>query len=233
MKTPSPTPFKKFGQSIKAGFSLIEVLVSVTILVVVVLIVGMIFQQTSSAWTVGMSKSTSQSSIRAIVGAIARDLNMAVDPTYAHLVEAGSKDPDSVDPSFTGENFFKISSSTLSFYIANDDADPLKPSQEEKNRGISFIEYSSGSGKLTRTETPIGWMGGNKGSETSVDFNIDNDASLKFEKITDFENAVKIKIDTGSVTTLNDYEIAVGSCGPDGEWGTDDDIKMWPDGEDK
>lgn len=232
MKKDTPHPFKHMGRTLKAGFSLIEVLVSVTILVVVVLIVGMIFQQTSSAWSVGMSKSSAQSSIRAIVGAIARDLNMAVDPTYGHVVKEGSTTPESTDPSFSGE-FLKISGSTLSFYVANDDADPLKPSQNEQTRGIAKVEYSAGSGRIQRQETPISWAGSNAGTSSSSEFKIERDASLKFSKINNFENAVKITIDTGSVMTLNDYEIAVGSCGPDGEWGTDDDIKMWPDGEDK
>lgn len=232
MKKDSPKYIKFLGKTAKAGFSLVEVLVSVTILVVVVLIVGMIFQQTSSAWTVGMSKSTSQASIRAIVGAIARDINMVIDPTYAHVVEPGSTDPESQDPSITGD-FVKISGSTLSFYIANDDADPLKPSQNEQNRGIALVEYSASSGKIQRDETPISWLGANAGTTSSSEFTIETDASLKFSNVSDFDNALKIEIDTGSVTSLNDYEIAVGSCGPDGEWGTEDDIKMWPDGEDR
>jgi prepilin-type N-terminal cleavage/methylation domain-containing protein len=229
MKQQTSHSFSSVKKSSRAGFSLIEVLVSVTILVVVVLIVGMIFQQTSTAWTIGISRSRSQSANRAIVSAIANDLKMAIDPTHAQIVEPGTTNATSNDASFNDE-VLQISGSTLSFYVENDGADPL---QTKPVRGISRIEYSAGSGRVTRSETPIGWNGSNAGSRSTAETRLDRNASLQFSKVSNFENAVKIKIDTGSVKKIDDYEIAVGSAGPDGEWGTDDDIKSWPDGEDR
>mgnify|MGYP003559011032 CR=1 FL=1 len=49
----------------KRGFSLIEVLVAMTILSVIVLIVAGIFQQTGLAWSLGLRRADEQSMIRA------------------------------------------------------------------------------------------------------------------------------------------------------------------------
>ncbi|MGN0887148.1 MAG: type II secretion system protein J, partial [Candidatus Spyradenecus sp.] len=70
-------PLRRLG---RRGFSLIEVLVAMTILTVIVLIVAGIFQQTGLAWTLGLRRADAQAVTRAVVGAISRDLAMMVDP---------------------------------------------------------------------------------------------------------------------------------------------------------
>jgi hypothetical protein len=46
------------------------------------------------------------------------------------------------------------------------------------------------------------------------------------------DGGIKIVVSPVTPESINDYEIAVGSCGPDGEWGTEDDIRTWVEGED-
>ena len=99
------------------------------------------------------------------------------------------------------------------------------------------VTYSGGS-SVTRKEEPY-----DGGKSTSTTYALKG-GSITFETVSGsnydaaFNSsyplpAVKIKIKPQTPPTVNDYEIAVASCGPDGEWGTEDDIRPWPEGEDK
>lgn len=232
MKTSSPTPLRRCQAAMKAGFSLIEVLVSVTILVVVVLIVGMIFQQTSSAWNTGVSKSTAQASIRAIVGAISNDLAKSYDPLWSQQVSVGEEDSSGSNLDLD-EDAIEISNHSLSFYIVKDNADILQTqSNSTVLRGISRIEYSVSGRYITRKETAL-TFDGSEISSTEAKFEIENGVDLKFDAVEDENSEIplglRITIDSGAKRTIENFEIAVGSCGPDGLWNTDDDIKPWVD----
>lgn len=232
MKTFSPTPLRRFQSTIKAGFSLIEVLVSVTILVVVVLIVGMIFQQTSSAWNTGVSKSNAQASIRAIVSAISNDLAKSYDPLWSQQVSVNNEEASGSDIDLD-EEAIEISTHTLSFYIVKDNADILQ-TQSGSNvlRGISRVEYNISGQWITRKETPL-TFDGREINLPEAKFEIESGVDLKFDPVED-ENSqiplgVRITIDSSARKTIENFEIAVGSSGPDGIWDTDDDIKPWVD----
>ncbi|MBR4317480.1 MAG: prepilin-type N-terminal cleavage/methylation domain-containing protein, partial [Kiritimatiellae bacterium] len=77
-------------QTLKRGFSLIEVLVAMTILSVIVLSVANIFQQTGLAWSLGLRRADEQSMIRAVAGSLTRDLSTMVDPANFICGEVGS-----------------------------------------------------------------------------------------------------------------------------------------------
>lgn len=64
----------------KSGFSLIEILIATTILLVIVVMASMVFQQATGAFQSGERKIDSQVAIRNILGMISRDLAQAVDP---------------------------------------------------------------------------------------------------------------------------------------------------------
>ena len=68
----------KLGKG-SGGFSLIEILVATTILLVIVILASLVFQQTSGAYDTGERKVSSNVALRNIVGAISRDLTLAVD----------------------------------------------------------------------------------------------------------------------------------------------------------
>ena len=63
----------------RGGFSLVEVLIAVTLLLVIVIMISMVFQQASGAWASGSTQAKSESAIRAALGSVERDLLNAVD----------------------------------------------------------------------------------------------------------------------------------------------------------
>lgn len=65
--------------SAASGFSLIEVLIATAILLVIVMLVSMVFQQQSGAFQAGADRVKGQTVIRNVVGMVSRDLAMAVD----------------------------------------------------------------------------------------------------------------------------------------------------------
>ncbi len=219
---------------LRRGFSLIEVLVAMTILSIIVLIVAGIFQQTGLAWSLGLKRADAQSVTRAVVGALGRDLAMMVDP-YNFVSMDGTTPLTKDDIATPG----KLSGS-LDFWILRPPTDPeelLKGRGNVALRELVRVEYSGGQ-QVTRKETPY-----DGGSTTSTTYALKG-GSITFESVgnsgygTAFNScydlpAVQIKIKPQTPPTVNDYEISVASCGPDGRWGTEDDIRPWPEGEDK
>lgn len=61
------------------GFTLIEILVATTILLVIVILASLVFQQTTGAYDTGERKVNANVILRNVVGAISRDLALAVD----------------------------------------------------------------------------------------------------------------------------------------------------------
>lgn len=62
-----------------AGFSLIEILVATTVLLIIVLSVAMVFQQSTGAWSGGTRKANAAMTLRSVLGQIQRDILDAVD----------------------------------------------------------------------------------------------------------------------------------------------------------
>ena len=63
----------------RSAFSLIEVLVATALLVMVVGMIGFVFRQSSMSWDSGIQRAEGISQVRAVMGAIERDLRLAVD----------------------------------------------------------------------------------------------------------------------------------------------------------
>lgn len=229
--------------SARRGFSLIEVLVAMTILVVIVLIVARVFQQTGLAWSIGLRRANTQASTRAVVGSLSRDLASAVDPaTFLPMDGEGNVDLTKADEL---NEQISVDGNTLSFWTLRTpgDDDPTAAMADRPDRAVAYITYTFGTdvkreerffenGQLTaagRTaEFPIG--SGGSVSARSVTL---SETSGETESSA-FGDALGIEITVSPATppTIADYEIAVGSCGPDGRWGTDDDIRPWVEGED-
>ncbi len=226
----------------KRGFSLIEVLVAMTILSVIVLIVAGIFQQTGLAWSLGLRRADEQSMIRAVAGALTRDLSMIVDP--ANFVIGAKESDEGVRSSALSEG--GIDSGTGQMGGGGVDFWILKPADDiagdnDVARELAHVEYSGGGGSVTRKESVYTSGGGSLSSGNEARFSLGN-GSVSFETLsgTDYDGyaslyqdgGIKIVVKPATPETINDYEIAVGSCGPDGEWGTEDDIRPWVEGED-
>ncbi len=61
------------------GFTLIEVLVATAVMAVMVVMIGGLFQQASSSWDAGYIRAEGGMAVRAVVGALTRDVATAVD----------------------------------------------------------------------------------------------------------------------------------------------------------
>jgi len=108
----------------RAGFSLLEMLVAVTVLVVIVLIASMVFQQTQTAWTAGSRRAAAETALRGIMGILERDLTHAVDATQFGATIGGQQ-------SFGANGFTFV---TL----------------DGTNRMAQLVDYTFGGGNLTR-----------------------------------------------------------------------------------
>ncbi len=234
-------------RQLRQGFSLIEVLVAMTILTVIVLVVSAIFQQTSLAWTIGLRRAEAQSSIRAVVGALSRDLTMIVDPMQFTIgpAEGDSSLQDSALRSgMIEEATGDLSGGTLDFWILRpaDTSTVILTDLSVSGRELVHVTYSLGGGGATRKETSYNQDGETIARNTkTTNFDLgDGGVTLETLSLTDqgFTSfydvpGVQVKIRPMRPLDVNDYEIAVGSKGPDRRWGTDDDIRPWVKGEDK
>ena len=237
------TLFWQQATLLKRGFSLLEVLVAMTILSVIVLIVANIFQQTGLAWSLGLRRASEQSMVRAVAGAVTRDLSMMVDP--AHFVisaEQGGDGGGTVSSSALSAGEITGSAKTsggLAFWILRPVDDVANSRLENVERELVFVTYSGSGSSVKRTEEVVG---GGQSALDPTSFDLGN-GSVRFETISgvDFDGytsvykdgGLKIVIKPATPATINDYEIAVGSCGPDGKWDTEDDIRSWVEGEDR
>ena len=71
----------KTMRSARSGFSLIEILIATSILLVIVVLASLVFQQMTGAYQTGGRKMDSQVVLRNVIGAVTRDLALAVDST--------------------------------------------------------------------------------------------------------------------------------------------------------
>jgi hypothetical protein len=156
---------------------------------------------------------------------------MVIDPLNFAIVKAGT---DTSEGSTTGVDPISISSNSISFNILNDDADPLVDYNGTHPRGVAEVRYTTSSTEVNRTEVAISWPDGGSATTKKSTYPLGDNANIKFEKV-EVNNqlaGVELKVDTGRPISINNYEISVGSAGPDRQWGTEDDIRSWPEGED-
>ena len=75
----------------RSAFSLIEVLVATALLVMIVGMIGFVFRQSSMSWDSGIRRAEGASRVRAVVGAIERDLRAAVDAREFGMTQSFSR----------------------------------------------------------------------------------------------------------------------------------------------
>lgn len=230
----------------RRGFSLIEILVAMSILVVIVLIVGGLFQQTSLAWTLGMQRATEQSNVRAVAGALGRDLASMVDPgnLVIYPSKTGGDQAGALSEGLGGTTSNFVSSGSLKFWALR--SPDIFDEDLDASRELVSIEYTASGNKVTRTVSAYDSSGKSlstsesQGGSTS-EFEL-GDGSISFEAIdegfADFASpygsntaGVRIVVTPTKPSTITGYEIYVGSCGPDGIKGNEDDIYPWGEGE--
>lgn len=78
-KKATPDAVRPETAGARAAFSLIEVLISTAILLVIVMMVSLVFQQQAGAIQSGQDRMNGQAALRNVMGMISRDLSLAVD----------------------------------------------------------------------------------------------------------------------------------------------------------
>jgi prepilin-type N-terminal cleavage/methylation domain-containing protein len=194
----------------RAGFSLIEILVATTILLIIVMLMSMVFQQSSGAYQSGTSRVNAQKVLRNIMGVIARDLALAVDSRY-----------------YPGlKNQFDANRVGVVALTGNAD--------DTGRRTPQWIEFSYLGARVSRGCHDLKWDAGGKkwsttgSAQTSV-LNPD-DELLEFNFVIDPsddpESQLPRRVDVyGKLATSGKFSFIRGrSAGKDRAWNTDDDI---------
>lgn len=221
-----------------SGFSMIEVLVASTIMLMIVLMLGMLFQQSSLAWRTGKQRADTYQQVRAIFGAIQRDASAAIDqnalpPSLVKALGCG-------DQSFSGSLAFYTLTGTGFDNVNNDpQGTPL--------RALTFVTYS-GAFRTVQTFLPQpggGFRPGQPQAGAIVSANI-NGARVELTDIQAFNDplaaaaganpfpayvTVSAKVNTKGVKS---FDVGAASGGPDRTLGrgpddllSRDDIKTW------
>lgn len=198
----------------KSGFSMIEMLVAAAILTVLVMMLAMIFQSTSTAWRIGVKRAGGYMRIRSAIGAMQRDASAAVDE-------------NTIDPTLRiggGQNF----SGGLSFYtLTGTGADPAL-------RAVTHVKYTQDG---SRSETKLKASGGTVSSSSNVlDFDTGTGSRSQLStQITGISpygaiaGGLPLYVTIKAQVTTKGYSLDIGaaSAGPDKAWHTKDDLQTW------
>ena len=211
------------AKGIKNGFSMIEVLVATSILIVIVMMLAMLFQQTSVAWRTGLLRAQGFMQLRSYIGAIQRDVAGAIDARNIPEALLYSKDAPIQD--FQGD--------PIRFYTLTGD---------ETARSLSYIEYSEGGVRMQWDLLPAHgkptWQprkgSGADVSKSSAGSEDDGVVApqgfvpvfLEKSPASDaFPLYIKVKAKITQKGKL--YQVGAASAGPDKTWDTKDDIRTW------
>ena len=219
----------------RAGFSLIEVMVATLILLIIVLMIGSIFSQGTSAWDTGYARAEGGMIVRGVVGSIQRELSMAVD---GRLFPGAWTASDPVD----------VHSSRVTFICFKESA--IEGSTLVREPWL--IAYEWGGREMTRSAKPLKvnasgvWSTGSEVSSTIYSEDNQDDkksiysADFKFDAVDNFDGVrphestafegdiywnipyVTIKVELVRTSSFSGLEVR--SWGPDGKADTDDDV---------
>jgi prepilin-type N-terminal cleavage/methylation domain-containing protein len=202
----------------RSGFSMIEMLVAAAILVVLVMMLAMLFQGTSTAWRIGSRRADGYMRVRSVLGAMQRDASAAVDQ---NAIEPN------VRRQLGGSQSF---SSGLRFYtLTGAGADPAM-------RAVTYVEYTT---QGDRRETKLKAGGGTEVNDSNVmDFVATSGSRSQLQtKITDISPVnssvgsagLPLYVTIKAQVTTKGYSLDIGaaSAGPDKAWNTRDDLQTW------
>ncbi len=227
---------RNLKQNVKAGFSLIEVMVATVILLIIVLMIGSVFRQGTSTWDSGYARAEGGMIVRAVIGAIQRELSTAVDGRLFPGVWSDATVP------------IKVNLNSVLFICMKESEDGgTQPIRQEPH----LVEYAWGSKEMTRKASRLECNNGMWSLGTTVqsivyseDFQDDKkaiySANFTFEAVSNsdgvrpqesqefeenyFWNIPYVSIKVELTRTSNFSGLEIRSWGPDGKEGTSDDI---------
>ena len=216
---------------------MIEVLVAATIMIMLMLMLGMLFQQTSQAWRTGRQRADALLKARALFGILQRDVSAAVD--IKTLPEDFQKAIETLDGSLqqsfgSGEiSFFTLTGTGYNRGKSAKDSEPPL-------RSLTHVTYNQSGRREEVTITPTSSGGLRKGETLSTALLSSNlggqsltISDFSFHYLdrsgggggTRFPSYIMINADAQASTST--VEIGAGSAGPDRTWETRDDIVTW------
>jgi prepilin-type N-terminal cleavage/methylation domain-containing protein len=179
----------------RSGFSLVEVLIAVTLLLVIVIMISMVFQQASGAWASGSTQAKSESAIRAALGSVERDLLNAVDARdYAKSNPSGLSESQTLtfvafqhlynhqNPRFSGRHPCLITY-TFADGLLDRNMWPIKPDGTLGSNTLSFINSGMPLTDLTFTSIPRPSDPGGLGLPLRVDIRAESPRASKLYTI--------------------------------------------------
>lgn len=202
---------------------MIEVLVAAAIMVVIVMMLAMLFQQTSLSWRTGVKRADAYMQIRSALGAIQRDASAAVD---ARVI------PASLRSRLGGGN--QQFSGSLRFFTLTGAG--FKENSDKPFRALSFVTYNANGDRTEKTLLGDGSAGPEHRSNVLDFVRKASSQNKPVTKITTFEpkygqdpNGLPLFVNIRATVTSsgNALDIGAASAGPDKTWGTKDDIKTW------
>lgn len=138
-------PLRLCGEDSSAGFSLIEVLVAMAVMVVIILMVTNMFRDASEAWDMGTQRAEMNTAARAAIEYIARELSCAV---------AGSI-PDATGGVAILKPFKLANGTNLYFSALSSDEETLRGVMFRLDEGNHCIEYSRETTAFKPYETTV------------------------------------------------------------------------------
>ncbi len=196
----------------RSAFSLIEVLVATALLVMIVGMIGFVFRQSSMSWDSGIRRAEGTTQVRAVVGAIERDLRQAVDAREFGKTQMFSG---------TTMRFVALSEPELSAQgNLTDDRVPME------------ITYTGGSA-VTRKATRLvcnggkSWSAGSTDTATLMESDANAEIDISFDAVYGDDNKglpAYVTISAELSTEEQFSGLKVVCYGRDGKEGTHDDI---------
>ena len=216
------------------GFSMVEVLVAATILIIVVMMLGALFQQSSTAWRIGLMRTGGYAQIRSYIGTLQRDASTMINANQLprNLLCDGNKEQD-------------FSSGEVRFYTMTG-ADDM--------RALNYITYDlTGYRRLRTLRLDQMSMTGNATWSGEIASDVlkflPNEAGnnilvqpqrFRFEasSLPEYDrdgNVVSnnrkfplyLTVDAAIRQSGSMYDVGAESAGPDKVWGTKDDIRTF------
>lgn len=203
----------------KEGFSLIEVLVATSVLLVIIVLVSMVFQQQSGAFQSGVDRVGGQAALRNVAGMLVRDLTLAVDSEYYPNLPKNQFGNSKISFLATSGTFGKDldgkwegtpESTSLQLITYEQKGSVVERSVE----GITY-KFSGGTASWGRKGKKTAEI--NDGVKYPITFTL-----RTIDGTTTFPDAVEVNASFQS--RLSSSQISGQCAGPNGEWGDKDDI---------
>lgn len=205
---------------------MVEVLVASTILIVIVMLLSMLFQQTGLAWRAGVKRADGFVGMRAMIGAIQHDASAMIDIS---CIPVALRDGDQ-----------QFTSTSLKFYTLNTAFfyDDKNMTPGTALRALRYITYDASGNRHEYVREVTGWQEMGNGANIINIVNRTGNKNKAVPKIDAFEydygnqaNQIGLPayltVKAQVTTTGNSLDIGAASAGPDKIWDTTDDIVTW------